>query len=173
MISPAPAPRVRILPVLSRVRRSDLILAVVAVVGIGAGLAVTVATKLGVAGPVLIAAGIVGAAAIAVSAARGQLGPLLRRQHQQRDRLAAILTLPVQAVEHVDPFRIGVFPSTLAENAQFKSPDAQTGHGSKHLAIPPYVPRTVDEALPRALEESSLPNPRRLVVLRGSPKSRN
>ena len=153
--------------VLVRVRLGDLVLAAVAVAGILAGLALTVAARVGVTGPILIGAGIVAAAAMAVSAMRGQLGPLRNQQVQQRDRLESIWVVPVQAVSEVDPFQIGVFPSALAETTQRTSPIDESAYGT----VPPYVGRGVDAALRRALEEPALAGSRRLVVLRGDPKS--
>ncbi len=89
------------------------------------------------------------------------------RERQQRDRLAAILTVPIQPLGFADPFSIGVFVSVLAEAAQRDRRDA----GSADAAVPPYVPRVVDAALCGALEEPALAQSARLVVLRGDPKS--
>jgi tetratricopeptide (TPR) repeat protein len=151
----------------ARVRRGDLLLAAIALAGIVAGLVLTVAARIGVTGPVLIGAGIVAAAAAAVSGIRAQVVTVVARQDQQRDRLKAILVVPVRVVREVDPFRIGVFPSALAKAAQRGSSAA----ASPDDVVPPYVPRGVDEALGRALEEQALVVSRRLVVLRGDPKS--
>ena len=150
-----------------RVRRSDLLLAAIAVAGVLAGLMLTVAAKIGVTGPVLIGVGIVVAVAAAVSGIRAQVAAVVARQHLQSDRLDSILVVPVQALGEVDPLRIGVFPSALAQSAQRVPP--VLGGGAR--PVPPYVPRGVDTGLRRALEEPSLDSSGRLVVLRGDPKS--
>jgi hypothetical protein len=49
--------------VFSRVRRSDVVLAAIAAVGLAAGLILTIASKLGASGPALIVIGIVAALA--------------------------------------------------------------------------------------------------------------
>jgi hypothetical protein len=104
-------------------------------------------------------------AAAGLSALPGWVRPMVTRQDEQRDRLEAILKVPLQAVSEVDPFLIGVFPSALAQTARRASSLAASPNG----AVPPYVPRGVDHALRRALEEPALVLSRRLVVLRGDP----
>jgi hypothetical protein len=150
----------------ARVPRGDLLVAAFALVGLVAGLVLTIAAKIGITGPILIGVGIIAAIAAAVSAIRGQVVAVLARQREQSNRLEAILTVPVQVLGDVDPFRIGVFPSALAEASQPDPPVAGVRE-----SIPPYVPRGVDDGLRRALEEPSLVLSRRLVVLRGDPKS--
>jgi tetratricopeptide (TPR) repeat protein len=162
---------VRISAVLARVRRVDLILAIVAALGIAAGLALTLATKFKAPGWIALAAGVVVGATAAISAVRGQIAPILRRQRLQDDRLKAILAVPIQPIAQADPFRVGVFPSELADEAQLRQPAGQVGGDAQRHPVPPYVPRTIDDALRKAMEEPSLQQNLRLVALRGDPKS--
>ena len=168
---PASAPRVaatccmteesrRFSFVFSHVRRSDVALAVVAVLGVVAGLILTIASKFGASGPVLLAVGVVAAVAVAVRGLWEVVAPLSARQSQQGDWLAAISRVPIAPITEIDPFGIGVFRSELAAR-EAPNPD-----------MPPYVPRRiVDDALRRALTEPYLERTRRLVVVRGDPKS--
>lgn len=78
---------------------------------------------------------------------------------QEKERREAILSVPIQPLKEVDPFEAGVWPSELARR---ESPNDE---------IPPYVTRHVDAALRKMLSEDSLDLTRRLVVLRGDPKS--
>ena len=152
---------------LNRVRASELVLAAVALAGLCAGLVLTITKILGVTGPVLVGVGIVAAVAATVPGVRGQVSQVLRRQSQQAEQLAAVLAVPIRPVDEVDPFTIGVFPSALADEAQLDRPTLTEGQ----VAVPPYVPRTVDAGLRTALREASLAESGRLVVLRGDPKS--
>jgi hypothetical protein len=163
--------RARILFVFTRVRRGDLVLATIALLGLVAGLVLTIGTKIGAPGPILIAVGIVAALAAATTGIRDQVTAVIGRQHQQHERLEAILAIPIEALGDVDPFRIGVFPSTLAESAQLNPPVPGTRDHSAPQQIPPYVARGIDEGLRRALTEPALEQTCRLVVLRGDPKS--
>ena len=90
-----------------RVRRSDLLLAAIAVAGVLAGLMLTVAAKIGVTGPVLIGVGIVVAVAAAVSGIRAQVAAVVARQHLQSDRLDSILVVPVQALGELTRYGSG------------------------------------------------------------------
>ena len=65
--------------VFTRLRRGDLVLAAVALVGVAAGLTLTIAQKIGVTGPALIGVGVMAAVAVAAPAARGQLAALIGR----------------------------------------------------------------------------------------------
>jgi tetratricopeptide (TPR) repeat protein len=145
--------------VFSRVRRSDVVLGAVAALGLAAGLTLTVTSKFGASGSVFISVGIVAAVAAAARSFWEGAAALRARQSQQSDWFEAICRVPVTSVSAVDPFSIGVFPSELAER--------EAGDGN----VPPYVPRRVDDALRRALSESSLDRSQRLVTLRGDPKS--
>ena len=89
----------------------------------------------------------------------GQPADVPREDRQEAERREAILSVSVQPLENVDPFEIGVWPSELARRA---SPNEE---------IPPYVTRHVDTALREMLSEDHLDLTRRLVVLRGDPKS--
>lgn len=152
---------------LARVRRGDLALTAVALIGLAAGMVLTVAKVLGLTGPVLIGAGIAAAAAALVQGVRSQVAPIKGLDTLQRRRLDAILAVRIQPIGQADPFTIGVFRSILAERAQRDPPK----RGETRHVAPPYVPRNVDAALRRALEESSLAAAGRLVVLRGDPKA--
>lgn len=153
--------------VFKRVRRGDLVLAAAGVVGVLAGLVVAVAARLGVTSVALVVAGVVAAVAGAVSLIRAQVAGLMVRERRQRDRLAAILAVPVQPLGSADPFSIGVFASELAEAARGDVRRPEAGDAR----VPPYVPRMVDAALCRALEEPALGRSGRMVVVRGDPKS--
>lgn len=146
--------------VFSRVRRSDVVLAVVAGVALLGGTVLTIASKLGISGPILIGVGILTAAAAGVRPLWNLFSGLRSQQTKEHDRLEAILRVPIVPVEDVDPFQIGVFRSVLAERE------------SSDQTAPPYIRRRrVDDSLKRAFAESSLRQTRRLVVLRGDPKA--
>lgn len=152
--------REKLFSVFSHVRRTDVILAAVAALGLTAGLTLTIASKLGASGPAFIAVGIVTALAAAVRGLWGVAVPIGTRQQKQTDWLRAICRVRIAPISEVDPFNIGVFPSELAK---------REAGGRK---VPPYTPRrVVDDALQQALAESSLNQNQRLVVLRGEPKS--
>lgn len=61
----------------SHVRRSDVVLAAIALLGLVAGLALTIASKFGVSGPVLLVVGVVAAVAAAVRGVWGVVAPLV------------------------------------------------------------------------------------------------
>jgi hypothetical protein len=134
---------------------------------LAAGLVLTIANYLGMTGAGAAQRCIVAAVAAVVPGARDEVCRILNRQHQQDESLKAILHVAVQPVSMVDPFEIGVFRSDLAEEARGDQFDPEKGRS----AVPPYVPRDVDSALRWALDESSLVRSKRLVVLRGDPKS--
>src|SRR5215467_4102427 len=102
--------------------------------------------------------GIAAAVAAVVPSVRGQVSRLLARQRQQAESLAAVLAVD-QPMSEIDPFKIGVFPSVLAERARRDQSSPEVGRGE----VPPYVPRIADPAVSRALEESSLAGSGRLV----------
>ena len=155
---------------LTRVRRGDVVLTAIAIVGLTAGFALTVATKLRAPGPILIGVGIVAATAAVVNGIRGQLSGVISRQRLQEERLKAILSVPMAPIGDIDPFKVGVFRSSLAENALSNSTAEPTADERLADSFPPYVSRSIDENLRRAFDESSLNQTRRLVVMRGDPK---
>ena len=156
-------------------RRNEILAFTGSLAGLGFAAATLIATvgKQPLSNPWFILSTVVGVAsavtfaAAGLSALPGWVRPMVTRQDEQRDRLEAILKVPLQAVSEVDPFLIGVFPSALAQTARRASSLAASPDG----VVPPYVPRGVDHALRRALEEPALVLSRRLVVLRGDPKS--
>jgi hypothetical protein len=88
------------------------------------------------------------------------LDPLLAARVRSDARLyelRSILQVDPDAVDRIDPYGIGVFPSELAARVA----------GSER---PPYVARGIDEALCEAFSASSLARTQRLVVVRGEPK---
>ncbi len=135
-------------------------LAVLAVLGVVAGLALVILAKLQVTGIIVIVLGVLAAAAIAIPKAIEPLEALKERQREQDDRVRAIVVggepLPLA---DVDPFKIGVFRSQIAEES------------ARHQGAPEYVARTVDGPLRAAFDERTLARSRRLVVLRGDPKA--
>ena len=143
----------------SHVRRSDVALAAVAVVGLAAGLTLRIASKFGASGVALLVVGVVAAVAAATRGLWEVVAPLGARQRQQSDWLAAIRLVKIAPILEVDPFKIGVFRSELAAQE------------ARDREMPPYVPRRVDDALRQALTPRSLERSQRLVVLRGDPKS--
>ena len=152
---------------LARVRRVDLAWAVVALAGLAAGTALTIARILSVTGPVLITVSIVAAVVPVIQGARSLISDARAREDELRESLDAVLDSPIKPLGEVDPYAIGIFPSDLARQAWHD----KSQPGEVPGAMPPYVWRDVDEALLAALEESSLAATGRLVMLRGDPKS--
>lgn len=80
---------------------------------------------------------------------------------EQQDNLRSIVEVAPASVSEIDPYEIGVFESDLANRAAEEAGSAE----------PPYVERDIDSNLNVALSEEALADNRRLVVVRGDPKS--
>jgi tetratricopeptide (TPR) repeat protein len=144
----------------SRVRRRDQALTVLGIAGVIAGLALALLANLHIAGSIVAALGVLAVIAIATPKVVEPLAGLSERQRKEHDRLRAILVDgKLLQLTDVDPFKIGVFRSQAAEE------------NSRIQGTPEYVKRKLDNALYVAFDEPRLALSKRLVVLRGDPKT--